>query len=216
LVRVTVAAWLLVHIDKKAPREIFGAISEGLRPLPDAQLLDRHVCHWGGFGHVAASLEGISAIVQNGIPCDNAVLLTGQDFPVKSNEEINARLERYRGYSLLEYFPVPDNDVWPGDGGLDRIDRWYFWVRGRVLQMPNKNPQGRLRLALTLINGVVPRRRFLPGLQPYGGSSYWCLAGEAVFFVHHYVSDHPEFVSFSGVCTSLMNCSSRPSCSTPS
>jgi hypothetical protein len=41
----------------------------------------------------------------------------------------------------------------------------------------------------------VPRRRFLPGLRPYGGSSYWCLSGDAVSFVHHYVRDHPEFAS---------------------
>jgi hypothetical protein len=49
---------------------------------------------------------------------------------------------------------------------------------------------------LTLISGVMPRRRFLPGLRPYGGSSYWCLSGDAVSFVHRYVADHPEFVSF--------------------
>jgi hypothetical protein len=189
-------ATVLVHIDKKAPREVFGAISEGLRRLPDVHLLDRHICHWGGFGHVAASLEGISAIVANGIPCDQAVLLTGQDFPVKSNEEIKARLDRYREYSFLTYFPVPDNDKWLPDGGLSRIDRWYFWIRGRRLQVPSRDGQGKLGSALMLINGVVPRRRFLPGMRPYGGSSYWCLSGEAVSFVHRYVSDHPEFVSF--------------------
>ena len=72
-------ATLLVHIDKKAPPEVFGAIVEGVRPLPEVHLLDRHLCHWGGFGHVAVSLDGIAAIVENGIPCDQAVLLTGQD-----------------------------------------------------------------------------------------------------------------------------------------
>ena len=146
--------------------------------------------------HVAASLEGISAIVENGIPCDHAVLLTGQDFPVKSNEEIKARLDRNHGWSFLSYFPVPDNDEWLPDGGLDRIDRWHFWVRGRRLQLPSEDGQGRLGSALRLVNGVVPRRRFLPGLRPYGGSSYWCLSGEAVAFVHRYIRDHPEFVSF--------------------
>src|SRR3954452_25080752 len=162
-------ATILVHIDKKAPPEVFGAVSEGLRPLPDVHLLGRHTCHWGGFVHVAASLEGLSAIVETGIPCDQAVLLTGQDFPIKSNEEIKARLGRHRDRSFLSYFPVPDNDEWPPDGGLDRIDRWYFWIRGRRLQVPSKDGQGRLGSALALVDGVVPRRRFLPGLQPYGG-----------------------------------------------
>jgi hypothetical protein len=44
---------VLVHIDKKASSEVFGAISEGVRSLPDVHILDRHVCHWRGFGHVA-------------------------------------------------------------------------------------------------------------------------------------------------------------------
>jgi hypothetical protein len=94
------------------------------------------------------------------------------------------------------HFPVPDNDEWLPDGGLDRIDRWYFWVRGRRLQVPSRHGRGRLGAALRLIGGVVPRRRFLPGLRPYGGSSYWCLSADAVSFVHRYVGDHPEFVSF--------------------
>ena len=64
--------------------------------------------------------------MENDIPCDQAVLLTGQDFPLKSNDEIKARLGRDRGLSFLSYFPVPDNDEWLPDGGLDRIDRWYF------------------------------------------------------------------------------------------
>ena len=117
-------ATLLVHIDKKASPEVFGAIAEGVRPLPEVHLLDRHLCHWGGFGHVAVSLDGIAAIVENGIPCDQAVLLTGQDFPLKRNDEIKARLGCDRGLSFLSYFPVPDNEEWLPDGGLDRIDRW--------------------------------------------------------------------------------------------
>jgi hypothetical protein len=165
---------------------------------------------------VAVSLDGIAAIVENGITCDQAVLLTGQDFPLKSDDEIKARLGRDRGLSFLSYFPVPDNDEWLPDGGLDRIDRWYFWIRGRRLQVPSTRGQGRLGSVRTLISGVVPRRRFLPGLRPYGGSSYWCLSGDAVSFVHRYVGDHPEFVSFFRRVSSLTSCSSRPSSSTPS
>ena len=67
--------------------------------------------------------------MENSDPCDQAVLLTGQDFPVKNNEEIKTRLDRHPGWSFLSYFPVPDNEEWLPDGGLDRIDRWYFWAQ---------------------------------------------------------------------------------------
>jgi Core-2/I-Branching enzyme len=110
-------ATLLVHVDKKAPPEVFGVVAEGVRSLPEVHLLDRHVCEWGGFGHVAVSLDGIAAIVENGIPCDQAVLLTGQDFPLKSNDDIKARFGRHRGLSFLSWFPVPENEEWLPDGG---------------------------------------------------------------------------------------------------
>ena len=53
-------ATLLVHVDKKASPKVFDAIAEGVRSLPDVHLLDRHVCDWGGFGHVTVSLDGIA------------------------------------------------------------------------------------------------------------------------------------------------------------
>ena len=103
----------------------------------------------GGFGHVAVTLDGIDAIVENRIPCDQAVLLTGQDFPLKSNDEIKARFGRDRRLSSLGSLSVPDNEEWLPDGGLDRIDCWYFWVLGRRLQVPSTHGHGRLGSALT-------------------------------------------------------------------
>ena len=107
--------------------------------LPEVHLLDRHVCDWGGFGHVAVSLDGIAAIVENGIPCDQAVLLTGQDFPLKSNDEIKARLGRLAGFVPV-VVPGPGQRGMAARRRLDRIDRRYF-VRGRSLQVPSTRGQ---------------------------------------------------------------------------
>jgi hypothetical protein len=95
----------------------------------------------------------------------------------------------FGGRALAAGRPPPRSSP---DGGLDHIDRWYSWVRGRRLQVPSKHGQGRLGSALTLISRVVPRRRVLPGLRPYGGSSYWCLSGDAVSLVHLYCQEPPR------------------------
>jgi Core-2/I-Branching enzyme len=71
-----------------------------------------------------------------------------------------------------------------------------FLDPGRRLQVPSTRGQGRLGSVQTLISGCRAPAPLPAGLRPYGGSSYWCLSGEAVSFVHRYVSDHPEFVSF--------------------
>ena len=187
----------LVHIDKKCDPAVFATAAEGLGRLPNVHLLERHVCHWGGFGHVEASLKGIEAIVERRLPCDHAVLLTGQDFPIKSNEFIQNTLGESADFSFLQNFPLPDVEIWPPDGGERRIAHWHLWIKGRHVELPHHTSTPRFASAVRAINALVPdRRSFLPGLRPYGGSGYWMLSREAVLHVHNFVRQHPEFVSF--------------------
>jgi hypothetical protein len=187
----------LIHLDKKVGPEVVDPVVEGLGRMPNVHFLERHVCHWGGFGHVAASLAGISTIIKRGLPCDQAVLLTGQDYPIKSNPEIVGFLAANRERSFLNHFPLP-HDGWAPGGGMRRIDRWHFWVRGRHHQLPTDGGKPRRPAPLfKLLDAALPiERRFLPGLRPYGGSGYWCLSAEAIAYVHRYVQTHPEFVRF--------------------
>lgn len=179
-------ATFLVHVDKKVGTDVVNPIVKGLRDLPHVRFLERHVCHWGGFGHVAASLEGLRSLVENGVRYDHAVLLTGQDYPVKSNQFIADTLAKHRGTSFLSHFPLP-YEGWQPAGGMDRVDRWHFWARGRHLQLPPEGVQRTLKL----------RARRLPrGMRPYGGSSYWMLSSEAVSYVNEYVRQNPDYVRF--------------------
>ena len=62
----------------------------------DVTWLPRHRSQWGGFGHVRATLKGIDHVVASGVPFDYAVLLTGQDYPLRSPAEIAAIPRRGR------------------------------------------------------------------------------------------------------------------------
>src|SRR5438093_69744 len=68
-----------IHVDKRTPARIYRDMVMGLQALPNVRFLKRHKCEWGGFGHVAATLEGIAEIFRTSTPCDYAILLTGQD-----------------------------------------------------------------------------------------------------------------------------------------
>jgi hypothetical protein len=67
-------------------------------------------------------------------------------------------------------------------GGLDRFERWYserLAYRTRMIPLP------------------LPGRRRLPlGMTPYGGSAFWCLAREALAYVHRFVREHPDVAEF--------------------
>ena len=77
-------ARFLVHVDRKTDAREYRELRDSLRDLP-VHFLDRHTCHWGGFGHVRATLKGIDELCSGSIAFDYAILLTGQDYPIKPN-----------------------------------------------------------------------------------------------------------------------------------
>jgi hypothetical protein len=163
-----------VHVDSKTREPVFRTMVDGLAGL-DVTLLPRHACHWGDFGHVRASLKGIAAIVDSGYDPDYTILLSGQDYPIKSNPAIREFLATRAGRSSFLYFAIP-TPHWT-QGGLPRFRDWHLRWR-------------RLHLR-------IPSRRSLPlGLTPWGGSAYWVMSRRALGEVVGFVDEHPEYVHF--------------------
>jgi hypothetical protein len=166
-----------IHVDRKTPDAIHRQMVQGLRDLQSVRFVERHTCHWGGFGHVRATLKGIDRLLRDGIAFDFVVLLSGQDYPLRTPRAIEEFLARAGGRSFMSHWPLP-HEPWSGRGGLDRIERWHL-VGPRHLH---------LSLAL--------RRRLPGGLVPFGGGPYWCLARPLVERVHEVVLTRPDLVRF--------------------
>lgn len=164
----------LLHVDSKTDEATHRAMREGLADF-DVTYLPRHACHWGGFGHVRASLKGIDAIVRGGDDPDYVILLSGQDYPIKSNTAIREFLERGEGRSFFLHFPLPTEN-W-SHGGLDRLRDWHLRWRGPHIRLPL-------------------RRKLPDGLRPWGGSAYWIVSRSALRAIAGYVAEHPEYVRF--------------------
>jgi hypothetical protein len=165
-----------VHVDRKTRRSVYEEMVARTADL-GVTFLPRHVSHWGGFGHVLATLKGIDHFVEHGPPFDYAVLLTGQDYPLRAPTAIADFLEGTGGRSFMNNWPLPF-PPWGERGGLDRIEDWHLITYRR------------LHLALPL------RRRLPLGLEPYGGGAYWCLARDVVEHIHGFVHDNPSYVDF--------------------
>lgn len=167
---------LVVHVDRKTRRSVYEEMTARTRDL-DVEFLPRHRSHWGGFGHVRTTLKGIEYLVREQVAFDYAVLLTGQDYPLRPPAGITGFLEAAQGRSFMNHWPLPF-EPWGDRGGLERIEDWHFITYNRL-------------------HFSLPLRRRLPlGLEPYGGGAYWCLARPLVEFVDHFVHEHPEYVRF--------------------
>jgi hypothetical protein len=164
-----------VHVDRKSDRDEYRQLVASLRNAP-VSFLDRHACHWGGFGHVRATLKGIQELTAQRIPFDYAILLTGQDYPIKPNAYIRGFFERNHPKSFMGVSHLPSAS-WSPRGGLDRIEHPHLRFYGHHVQLPWK-------------------RDFPAGLEPHGGGAYWCLSRECIDYVAEFVARHPDVVTF--------------------
>lgn len=165
-----------IHVDRKTDDRAYDELTESLSDLPSVHFLERHTCHWGGFGHVRASLKGIDALLSSGVGFDYAILLTGQDYPIKSNRYIARFFETQHSMSFMAVSPLPSSS-WSPRGGLDRLEYAHLRLYGQHVRMPF-------------------RRAFPKGLRPFGGGAYWSLSRDCVEYVSRFVRDRPDVVAF--------------------
>ena len=43
---------------------------------------------------------------------------------------------------------------------------------------------------------LVPKRKFVKGFKPYGGSSWWCLTRECLTYIHGFIKENPDFFDY--------------------
>jgi hypothetical protein len=171
-------AGFFIHVDRRADVLVYDKIAAEVGPDSNVSMLERQPLTWGSFGHVAATSVALEEIGPSRRPFDVVFLLTGQDYPVRSNAEILAFLQANSGRSFLHAFRVHDVEKSPwGERGPNRYRHWHlYWLRRHL---------------------ELPARRRMPGrLEPYGGSAYWCLTAEAVDYVCTFMRTNTKFEPF--------------------
>lgn len=170
----------LIHLDQKMPDDDVHTVDEGVGGRPNVEFLPRHRCTWAAFSIVEATLEGVRRC--RSLDFDYAILLSGQDYPIKSNEAIDAHFRQLDGKSIIHHlpFPMPDWD----NGGWDRIETYHAHDRGRAV-----------RFAARVRRRIPVRRKYPRGLHPYGGAQFWALAQPAIGYVLDFVAQNPRFVA---------------------
>ena len=209
----TESSSFFIHINQRTDNKIYQQVVNGLSHLPNVYFLKRHPVGWGNFGHTNASLEGIKAAFAKNISFDWMFLLTGQDYPIKSNSQIENFLRENEGKVFLEYidFQVPPDGGW-ATSGSDRIDYWHFSFLDQLrFVFPAKlttNAYNRyvksdrswFKFVDFFWSGLIAffpiKRRFPEGFTPFRGSSYWCFPRDCVEYIHNFILQNPDFVNF--------------------
>ena len=175
-----------VHVDKKVPQEETFQVQAC---SPNVHMVERIYTEWGKLSLVQATVNGLKAVKETGTDFEMISLLSGQDYPLKSNKFFNDFYSAGSKRVFLEHYPLPNYTKWSNGGGMYRINKYYIgWQLHYRL----------VGKAFNFVALLLPfLRRKMPGnLAPYSGSQWWTIDMYALNYILDYVKKNPAYVSF--------------------
>lgn len=177
-----------IHIDKKADFAQFQNLKEFGNIV---HFTERFDATWGGYGLIKPYLSAMKTVRDSEKNFDRILLLSGQDYPIKSNEYINDFFKNSPYSNFIDYFPIPNYKKWPGSdrGGWYRVDKYYFGTKWYNFLCSK---------GLNLLSTYIPflRRKIPNKMKPFTGQTWWNLDMYALNYILDYTAKHPEYMDF--------------------
>ena len=172
----------VIHVSKNCEPEVYEALLAAAKDNPNIAFAKRTRVKWGNFDIIQAFLNCVELIYAQDYQYDRAYILSGQDYPLKSNTVIQQTIANYDGQQIMEYFPLPDD---LRGHNQNRWQYYHFWLKGRHLHLPLVQPDhALLRLASRLTAIFLPKREIPAGFRLYGGSFWSGFTSEAITYLH--------------------------------
>ncbi len=177
-----------IHVDKKAKLSI--PTKRNVYFVSDDNRVN---INWGDMSMVIATIRLIELAIKYG-PYSYIVLLSGQDFPIKSNEQIRNFLILNNGKN---YIDVNTDKNKRYKRMLKRIELYY----PKFLQQRTWLYKAIKKLYILATGGCNYTfsffRRKIPGGLSYSyGSSWWVLTYECVLWMKQFIKEHKEILDF--------------------
>lgn len=174
-------SFFFVHVDKKVNIKPF---EELLGDNNKVFWIKRENSDWGTINTVKAVLNGIYQAIHSNVIFDYYYFLSGQDYPIKSNNYIYNFLQENKEKDFIYYFPLPSKE-WKG-GGIQRFNRYYL--------VNSKNEY--IRSIINILGFVLPRRKLPYNLKPYGGEFYFGLSRNSIDYILSFIETHADYLPF--------------------
>ncbi|WP_416444076.1 beta-1,6-N-acetylglucosaminyltransferase [Leeuwenhoekiella sp. A16] len=183
-----------IHIEKKVDITSFKKIcNENVLFLEK-----RFKCGWGSFNLVKATLSGfeeISAYMKRKEPSStyHILLLSGEDLPLKSNNDISVFLEKNITKSFIKYWKLPYEGWYKG--GLFRLENVYYF---NYLKYPTLNYKiNRLikKLGIKSLKPAEKLKKSQPHLHFYGGTQWMIISQDLTDFIVQISTKNIKFLN---------------------
>jgi hypothetical protein len=173
---------LYIHLDKKTDIKAFNHLTEYDNVF---FIQNRIECNWGGYSFVKAILNSVAEVLSSGLNYQFINLMSGQDYPLKTADEIYRYLSDNLNMSFIAYERV-DHSWW--EHAVSRYKFYHFTdckLMGRYILQK-------------ITNKLMPRRKFPLDLTLYGStnSSWWILSADAAQYLVDFIKDNAKLKRF--------------------
>lgn len=171
----------VIHVDKRSDPAVMLELEMYARATNDVFLAKRYRCYWGTYSLMEATFACMQVALEQKCSFDYAMLISGQDYPIKNASQTNAFFEKHPDREFIEAFPLAKQNRWTEMDGpyqaIRKVAHWHPSFRGRRFH-------------------IRVRRSFYRGWEPHGGSQWWCLSREALAWVFSNIRKHPGAVRY--------------------
>lgn len=199
-----------IHVDRSQDITPFKNVLKDKSNVFFLSKKNRIASTWGSPGLVKATLQAMRDIIKDN-RSGYVILLSGQCYPIKSNQNIAEFLEKHNGCNFIEGFELPDYR-WPNSS--IRMQFYTFFLSSekgdfittpsffdlsvqKILSVGTIKKYLKIFLNAPLKTKVLfSKRRFPKELKPYGGMQWWALPIETIKFIIKYVDENPAYSKY--------------------
>ncbi|KAA6345061.1 hypothetical protein EZS27_007362 [termite gut metagenome] len=180
-----------VHIDKKVSRKPFEKLLKDKVTFVKSRWIS-----WGGWNQVEYQKELIGAVINSGKPYSRIICLSGQDYPLWSNEHIHRFFEEHPDSEIIMGMNLSTSS---NVNQRSKIKNYHFFrdVEWRNFWLKNK-----LIVVSRIIMKILPVRKpdtvQIEGKKAdvYCGSDYWSITYECAKYVYEKLCTEKELVKY--------------------
>ncbi|AEV34326.1 putative N-acetylglucosaminyltransferase [Owenweeksia hongkongensis DSM 17368] len=178
---------IFIHVDKKSD------IHKDINKLPNTHFVKHRIKgEWGGYSLIEATMALFDLALACSENYDYYILLSGQDYPLKSNAFIKKFLIQNRGKEFFKIREMPYHHWVKQRGGFDRIEIYYpKWILGNTRK---KWIIRNLYVQLCKALGFLKKRQFFK--KYYGISQWFAISRNAVEYIYKYSQENVDALKF--------------------
>lgn len=174
-----------IHIDKKSDFKKFSDLKQSNIHFSEKRI-NVYIAH---YTQVEATLLLMKQALASSVMFDRFVLLSGVDYPLRSNSFINSFFTQHPNTEFIDCVELP-NPAWG-----QRITRYTRFKMHPTIPSVVRSLRRSL-IKLRLIPAERNISKYLGNMTPCVGATWWALSREAVQYIFRFIKNNKRIVNF--------------------